>query len=178
MPIWRSMFSILFFEFVKYWRCYESIQKQYYAIQIIYLLSFFSKQHMKQTTSEEILTKSIFLLRDVYITNCYFHIFCCHFTLKSTFFKPIAFKDPWESYQRISWGYLQYIPFYLKNNIFHLFWNVSIKFNVQHIKRDRQNFLSFWAIFCLFTSLTTQKIKLLKKWKKILKILSFYTWVP
>ena len=163
------MFSILFFEFVKYSCCYESIQKQYYAIQIIFYL--FLANSMKQTTSEEILTKSIFLLRDVYITNYYFHIFCRHFTLKSTFFKQIAFKDPWESYH-------QYIPFYLKNNIFRLFWNVSIKFNVQHIKRDRQNFLSFWAIFCLFTSLTTQKIKLLKKWKKILKILSFYTWVP
>ena len=31
---------------------------------------------------------------------------------------------------------------------------------------DRQNFLSFWAIFCHFTPLTTGKIKTLKKWKK------------
>ena len=30
---------------------------------------------------------------------------------------------------------------------------------------DRQNFLSFWIIFCSFTPLT-QKIKILKKWKK------------
>ena len=30
-------------------------------------------------------------------------------------------------------------------------------------KRDRQNFLSFWVIFCPFTPLTTQKIKILKK---------------
>ena len=34
------------------------------------------------------------------------------------------------------------------------------------IKRDGQNFLPFWTIFCLFTPLTTQKIKILKKWKK------------
>ena len=34
------------------------------------------------------------------------------------------------------------------------------------IKRGRQNFLSFWAIFCLFTTLTIQKSKILKKWKK------------
>ena len=30
----------------------------------------------------------------------------------------------------------------------------------------RQNFLSFWAIFCTFTLLTTSKIKISKKWKK------------
>ena len=29
----------------------------------------------------------------------------------------------------------------------------------------RQNFLSFWTIFCPFTILTTQKIPILKKWK-------------
>ena len=39
---------------------------------------------------------------------------------------------------------------------------------------NRQNFLSFWTIFCPFTPLWTQKIKILKKWKKHLKILSFY----
>ena len=40
---------------------------------------------------------------------------------------------------------------------------------------DGQNFLSFWAIFCLFTPPppTTQKIKILKKWKNLLVIL-FY----
>ena len=39
--------------------------------------------------------------------------------------------------------------------------------------RNRQNFLSFWTIFCPFTipnspftTLTTQKINILKKWKK------------
>ena len=31
------------------------------------------------------------------------------------------------------------------------------------MKRDRQNFLSFWAIFCHFTPLTAQKIKIKKK---------------
>ena len=31
------------------------------------------------------------------------------------------------------------------------------------VKRDWQNFLSFWAIFCL---LTNRKIKIFKKWKK------------
>ena len=41
----------------------------------------------------------------------------------------------------------------------------------------RDNFLSFWAIFCSFTTLT-RKIKILKKWKRGLEILSFYTSVP
>ena len=45
------------------------------------------------------------------------------------------------------------------------------------MKRDRQNFLSFWAIFCPFNSLTTQKIKILKNWKQHLEI-SFYPSVP
>ena len=31
---------------------------------------------------------------------------------------------------------------------------------------SRQNFLSFWTIFCPFPSLTKQKIKILIKWKK------------
>ena len=34
------------------------------------------------------------------------------------------------------------------------------------IKRDGQNFLSFWTAFCPFTPLTTWKIKILKNWKK------------
>ena len=34
------------------------------------------------------------------------------------------------------------------------------------MKHDRQNFLSFWTVFCHFTPLTTQKIKILKNWKK------------
>ena len=40
---------------------------------------------------------------------------------------------------------------------------------------NKQNFLSFWAIFCPFTLLTTQKVKTLKKWKEHLEISSFYT---
>ena len=35
------------------------------------------------------------------------------------------------------------------------------------MKCNRQNFLSFWVIFCPFTLLTSQKIKILKKWKKV-----------
>ena len=33
----------------------------------------------------------------------------------------------------------------------------------QDMERNRQNFLSFWTIFCPFVLLTTRKIKILKK---------------
>ena len=50
--------------------------------------------------------------------------------------------------------------------------------DVWFLRYDRQNFLSFWVIFCHVTPLTTQKIKILRKWWKCLKISSFYTSVP
>ena len=43
------------------------------------------------------------------------------------------------------------------------------------MEHDRQNFLSFWTIFCPFTPLKTWRIKILKKRKIYLEILSFYT---
>ena len=42
------------------------------------------------------------------------------------------------------------------------------------MEQNRQNLLSFWAIFCPFI----QRIKILKKWKKLLEISSFNTNVP
>ena len=38
---------------------------------------------------------------------------------------------------------------------------------------ERQNWLSFWAIFCLFTPLTAQKIKILKNEKSIWRCRQF-----
>ena len=46
------------------------------------------------------------------------------------------------------------------------------------MEHNRQNFLSFWTIFCPFTWLWTQKIKILEKWTTHLKILSFYKCLP
>ena len=43
---------------------------------------------------------------------------------------------------------------------------------------NRQNFFSFWTVFCPSMPLWTQKIKIFKKRKKHLKILSFYKCVP
>ena len=40
-------------------------------------------------------------------------------------------------------------------------------YNSWDMKRDRQNFLSFWTTFCPFTTLPTSKIKILKKIKKL-----------
>ena len=42
----------------------------------------------------------------------------------------------------------------------------------------KDNFLSFWDIFCCFTPLTNWKITILKKFKKHLEILSFCTSAP
>ena len=55
------------------------------------------------------------------------------------------------------------------NHMMYGFWDME---------RDRQNFLSFWTIFCPFTLLTAQKIKIFKKWKKHPEISTFYKSVP
>ena len=41
------------------------------------------------------------------------------------------------------------------------------------MERHRQNFLSFWTIFCPFTPLTTWKTKILKKWKNVRRYYHF-----
>ena len=40
-----------------------------------------------------------------------------------------------------------------------------LRYDSWYTEWDRQNFLSFWAIFCPFTPLTTHKIKILKNEK-------------
>ena len=42
-----------------------------------------------------------------------------------------------------------------------------------YMKHDRQDFLSFWAIFCPFIPIAIRKIEILKKWKKLQEVLSF-----
>ena len=53
-----------------------------------------------------------------------------------------------------------------------------MRYNSWDTEQDKQNVLSFWAIFCPFNPLTTPKIKILKKWRKHLEMSSFYTCVP
>ena len=52
------------------------------------------------------------------------------------------------------------------------------KYSSRDTERDRQDFLSFWAIFCSSTPLTTQKMKIMKKRNKYLEVWSFYTCAP
>ena len=95
----------------------------------------------------------------------------------------------------VIWDY--FFPFYPSNNLkkqnFEKMKKIPIDIIILHMctvneddimydswdmKHDRQNFLWFWAIFCLLTPLTAQKIKILKNWKKHLVISSFYNSVP
>ena len=48
-------------------------------------------------------------------------------------------------------------------HVYHKSWSYDICF-LRY--KARQDFLSFWAIFCPLTLLTTRKIKILKKWHK------------
>ena len=57
-----------------------------------------------------------------------------------------------------TWRYQDFTQVYHKSNH-----TIDDSFDM---KRDRQNFLSFWDIFCPFTPLATLRIKVLKKWKK------------
>ena len=56
--------------------------------------------------------------------------------------------------------------------------DIHMMYGVWDINCDKQNFSSFWTVFCRFNLLTTWKIKILKNWKKHLEISSFYTSVP
>ena len=56
-----------------------------------------------------------------------------------------------------------------ENHVMYSSWNME---------RNRQNFFSFWTIFCPFTILTTRKKIFEKKRKKCLEISSLHTSVP
>ena len=86
-----------------------------------------------------------------------------------------------------------YPPNYLKNQNFGKMKKPSGDITILHMctihdnhmmygswdmENDRQNFLSFWTVFCPFPFRTTWKIKTLKNWKNYMKISSFYTSVP
>ena len=53
------------------------------------------------------------------------------------------------------------------NHMMYFYWD---------IEHDRENFLSFWTVFCPFTPLWTQKVKILKKWNKCLEISFTYVY--
>ena len=61
-----------------------------------------------------------------------------------------------------TWGYYNFTHLHHR-------WQSYGSWGMEH---NRQNFLSFWTIFCTFTQ--AQKIKILEKWATHLKILSFF----
>ena len=112
---------------VNNWCCYESIWKQCYTMQIICLLSFFKVNNIqKKLFQRELNSKSYSLLRGVYVTNCYFLIFFCHFALKFTFFWNQQFLMFSGNLTRIFHEAIPSIYFILfKKQYFCVFWNVS-----------------------------------------------------
>ena len=70
------------------------------------------------------LTKSNFLLRCLCSKLLLSHLFLPFYFKMYSFFKPTAFIVVWKSCQKISWGYLQYISFYSKNNF--VFFQMSV----------------------------------------------------
>ena len=103
--------------------------------------------------------------------------------------------EVWNSTDRISYHFgpsYHFLPFYPPNNLkSQNFQKLDKKpgdiilnmctINDNHMmysswdmKCARQNFLSFWTVFCLFTP-PTQKIKILKNWMIILIILHMCT---
>ena len=79
------------------------------------------------------------------------------------FFCPFTFITTWKikilkKFKKNPWRYYHFTQVYHKlKSYMYCSWDM---------KHERQNFLSFWAIFCPFIPLTTQKIKVLKKKKK------------
>ena len=92
-------------------------------------------------------------------------------------------SDIWQSYDvwflRYREWQTQFLSFYARGYHFLHVCTTNddhIRYGYWDMKCDRQNLLSFWAIFYPFTLLTTWKIKSKKK-KKHLEISSFYTCV-
>ena len=92
-------------------------------------------------------------------------------------------SDIWQSYDvwflRYGEWQTQFLSFYARGYHFLHVCTTNddhIRYGYWDMKCDRQNLLSFWAIFYPFTLLTSWKIKSKKK-KKHLEISSFYTCV-
>ena len=101
-------------------------------MQIICLLSFFKVNNIqKKLFQRELNSKSYSLLRGVYVTNCYFLIFFCHFALKFTFFWNQQFLMFSGNLTRIFHEAIPSIYFILfKKQYFCVFWNVSFTQNI------------------------------------------------
>ena len=79
--------------------------------------------------------------------------------------------------QELFWVHFLGYPYHSNSTKIHL--DAALMMYVSlDLECNRQNFLSFWTIFCTFTPLTTKKFKILKNWKKHLEISSFYISIP
>ena len=83
----------------------------------------------------------------------------CHFTPLTT--RKIKILKNWKKHLEI----LSFYTYTINDN--------HMTYGSWDMKRDRQDFLSFWTIFCFLTPLTTQNIKTLKKWKKFWRYYHF-----
>ena len=81
------------------------------------------------------------------------------------------------SNEKDSWRYYHFTHVY---HIWHPYdvWFLLWIWSVTDMEHDRQNFLSFWAIFCTFTSLKPWKIKISNKWNRSMKLSSFHASAP
>ena len=87
------------------------------------------------------------------------------------YFRPFFLFDPPNNPKKSKFWKIKKIPTYIINLQLYTTNENHIMYGSWDFKCDRQNFLSFWAIFCLFTPLIIQKFKILKKWRKLLETL-------
>ena len=77
------------------------------------------------------------------------------------FWPFFALSSPWQPRKSKFWKTEKYtLRYYHFTHVFHKW---LMMYGSWDMKRNRQNFLSFWTVFCPFTPLTTQKTK---NWKK------------
>ena len=82
-----------------------------------------------------------------------------------TNFEKAEKSDFWKN-ERLCWRYHHFTNVYQK----------SQSYDVQFLRYEvRQNFLSFWTIFCPFNPLPPNNQEILKKWKNHLGMSSFWT---
>ena len=104
-------------------------------------------------------SRSEYELRLVYISSfaiyTYIHIY---------WYSPLM--DFWSSYRKWAWVGFEPTTTEFRSDAL-IDWAIRPWVHGSgNVRCDRQNLLSFWAIFCPFSHLTTQKIKILKNWMK------------
>ena len=110
------------------------------------------------------------------------HFFLPFYLKMYFFFKPTVFNVVWESYQKISWGHLQYISFYLENifvfsrmsSLYTIFLTVSLRFF-----KVFKIFLVLIILYCLktvpkYTSSSFNSFACPSRWQILFCLRLFY----